>query len=184
MEHCEICGYETDSKVNDKPNCLTGVCMKVANDAANSASEALKKADLGLPLTRQECKKIIEAGYKMHIDDFKDKQPVFNTTVEAKIKNWPKFASLIENQFKHGGYKYKLQGFDDREATDVISAIFGGETQEEWILGNVTKYILRYKNFRREKDLLKIATYCYLLWLKAGHHLNEKHDEDTAKEGK
>ena len=32
-----------------------------------------------------------------------------------------------------------------------------------------------------EKDLLKIATYCYICWLKAGHHLKEEHDEDTGK---
>ena len=112
------------------------------------------------------------------------KNKVYNTTTDVKAKYWPKFAKLIEDQFNFGGYtKYKLQGFDDREATDVISSVFGGETEFDWILGTVTKYILRFKNTQREKDLLKIATYCFILWLKQGNHLKKVHDTDVAKRG-
>lgn len=103
------------------------------------------------------------------------------TTVEVKRANWDKFAKLISDQFEHGGDKYKLKGFDDREATDVISSVFGGETEFDWVLGTIMKYIFRFKNFQREKDLLKIATYCYILWLKQGNHLVESHDTDTNK---
>jgi Protein of unknwon function (DUF3310) len=101
------------------------------------------------------------------------------TTVQVKRANWPKFAALIANQFEFGGDKYALPGFDDREATDVISSVFGGKTEFDWVLGTMMKYIFRFKNFQREKDLLKIATYCYILWLKQGNHLNENHDTDT-----
>jgi Protein of unknwon function (DUF3310) len=104
----------------------------------------------------------------------------YHTTVETKTANFDKFASLIGNQFKYGGDKYKLQGFDDREATDVISSVFGGKSEFDWILGTIMKYVFRFKNFEREKDLLKIATYCYILWLKQGNHLNNTHDEDIA----
>lgn len=104
---------------------------------------------------------------------------VYNTTIEVKQQYFKKFADLIESQFKHGGNKYKLQGFEDREATDVISSIFGGKSEFDWILGTMMKYILRFKNFEREKDLLKIATYCYILWLKQGNHLKEINDEDA-----
>lgn len=102
------------------------------------------------------------------------------TTVDVKKANFEKFASLISNQFNHGGDKYKLQGFNDREATDVISSVFGGESEFDWVLGTMMKYLFRFKNFQREKDLLKIATYCYILWLKQGNHLNAQHDEDTS----
>jgi hypothetical protein len=44
------------------------------------------------------------------------------------------------------------------------------------------KYLGRYKNFRREKDLLKIATYMYIAWLKEGYHKLEVHDEDIKKD--
>lgn len=103
------------------------------------------------------------------------------TTVKVKQANWEKFASLIADQFNHGGDKYALQGFDDREATDVISSVFGGKSEYDWILGTMMKYLFRFKNFEREKDLLKIATYCYILWLKQGNHLNDQHDTDTKK---
>lgn len=106
---------------------------------------------------------------------------VFNTTVEVKRLYFQKFADLISGQFNHGGDKYKIEGLEDREATDVISAVFGGQSQFDWILGTMMKYLFRFKNFNREKDLLKIATYCYLLWLKTGAHLKEEHDTDTEK---
>lgn len=106
------------------------------------------------------------------------------TTVQVKRDNWNKFAYLIANQFEFGGEKYALQGFNDREATDVISSVFGGKSEFDWVLGTMMKYLFRFKNFEREKDLLKIATYCYILWLKQGNHLNEKHDTDTSSNGK
>lgn len=105
----------------------------------------------------------------------------YGTTTKMKAENFQKFAELIADQFSHGGSKYALQGFDDREATDVISSIFGGPTEYDWVLGTMTKYILRFKNFQREKDLLKIATYCFILWIKQGNHLKEVHDTDTGK---
>jgi hypothetical protein len=107
----------------------------------------------------------------------------FGTTTDVKAKNFVKFAELIGGQFAHGGDKYKLQGFEDREATDVISSVFGGPTEFDWILGTMMKYLFRFKNFQREKDLLKVATYCYILWLKQGNHLKEVHDTDTAPNG-
>ncbi len=108
---------------------------------------------------------------------------VYNTTIGVKQENFKKFADLIESQFKHGGDKYKLPGFEDREATDVISSVFGGESEFDWVLGTMMKYLFRFKNFHREKDLLKIATYAYILWLKQGNHLIEENDTDTKSEG-
>ena len=105
----------------------------------------------------------------------------YGTTTDVKAKNFKKFADLIEDQFKYGGSKYALNGFEDREATDVISSVFGGPTEFDWILGTMMKYLLRFKNFQREKDLLKIATYCYILWVKQGNHLKEVHDTDTGR---
>lgn len=109
------------------------------------------------------------------------KQASYGTTVNVKREYWPVFGALVGGQFEHGGEKYKLPGFDDREATDVISSVFGGASEFDWILGTMMKYVFRFKNFQREKDLLKIATYCYILWLKQGNHLKDRHDTDTGK---
>jgi len=107
---------------------------------------------------------------------------LYNTGIKIKKDNWSKFAKLMENQFNHGGDKYKLEG-QDKEFTDLVCEISPGESGIDWILQTMVKYIGRFKNFQREKDLLKIATYCYISWLKMGFHLEENHDEDVKKEG-
>lgn len=168
MEPCSECSTPTDSMYQDKPNCLTTPCMILAASVP------------GKVLSGKEAKVLSAAGYSEQIEK-ETKPQVFNTTVETKRQHWPKFAALIENQFNHGGDKYKLQGFDDREATDLISSVFGGKSEFDWVLGTMTKYIFRFKQFQREKDLLKIATYCYILWLKQGNHMKEEHDQDTKK---
>jgi hypothetical protein len=121
-------------------------------------------------------------GSKMQKKEKTEKIKTYNTMPKVKAEFWPKFAKLIEQQFQHGGYeKYKLAGFDDREATDVISAVFGGEREDQWILGTILKYLFRWNNLHREKDILKMTTYLYLLWLKQGFHKQSEHDTDTKK---
>jgi len=104
---------------------------------------------------------------------------IHNTNIEVKKENFSKFAELIVNQFSHGGDKYKGNG--EKEFTDLICESFPGDSGVDWVLGTCMKYLGRYKTFGREKDLLKVATYMYILWLKGGFHLNEQHDEDTKR---
>ena len=106
---------------------------------------------------------------------------IYNTDVETKKKYWKQFASLIEEQFIHGGDKYAMENQEDKEATDWVCEICPGQTGVDWILGTMAKYIARYKTFQREKEFLKIATYCYIAWLKKGYHLQESHDKDTKR---
>lgn len=103
----------------------------------------------------------------------------YSTTVEVKRKHFNKFAQLIKNQFEYGGSKYASNHV--KEFTDLICETFPGESGVDWVLGTMMKYLGRYKNQGREKDLLKVAAYCYILWLKGGFHLNKEHDEDIKK---
>lgn len=104
---------------------------------------------------------------------------VYNTGIETKRKYFEKFIQLIRNQFWHGGEKYLLEGQENKEFTDLVCEVSPGKTGFDWILQTIVKYCGRYINFQREKDLLKIATYAYIAWLKSGAHLKEAHDEDT-----
>jgi hypothetical protein len=104
-----------------------------------------------------------------------------NTGIEIKQENFDTFTELIKNQFWHGGDKYRLSHQVGKEFTDAICESFPGESGVDWVLGTQMKYLGRYKNFGREKDLLKVATYCYLLWLKGGFHLNQTHDQDIER---
>lgn len=112
------------------------------------------------------------------------KRIVINTDVKTKTKNWPKFEKLLRNQWTHGGDKYTLPDDPDKEVTDWVCELSPGKTGYDWILQTIAKYCGRYINFGREKDLLKIATYSFIAWLKAGYHLQNKHDEDTNRNGK
>ena len=103
---------------------------------------------------------------------------VYNTDVATKHKYWPMFEQMIRNQFEHGGEKYALIDQPDKESTDWLCELSPGKTGFDWIFQTIAKYCARYINFRREKDLLKIATYAYIAWLKAGFHLDAIHDED------
>ena len=102
-------------------------------------------------------------------------KPKIASTTPLKEKHLVEFAKLIKEQISYGGKKY--ESTDAKEATDVISEVFG----LEYILMNIMKYTLRFKNLQREKDLLKIATYSYLMWLAMGYHLQKDHDEDIEK---
>lgn len=106
---------------------------------------------------------------------------IHNTSVKTKKENFDKFVELLRNQFEHGGDKYCLTNQPEKESTDWICELVPGTTGVDWILGTIAKYLARFKNFEREKDLLKIATYCYIAWLKCGYHVKEEHDEDITK---
>ncbi len=111
-------------------------------------------------------------------DNFKDFMKLIKDNSE---ENFYEFFKFIANQFKHGGDKYKLDG--NKEFTDLICEAFPGETGVDWILGTCMKYLGRYKNFGREKDLFKVATYMYIVWLKGGFFNKVSHDEDTERSG-
>lgn len=78
-----------------------------------------------------------------------------------------KFNDLVKDQWAYGGKKYASTA--TKESTDILVDDYGFN----WLLGTLNKYIYRYKNLGREKDLLKIACYCFIMWLKFGFHLND-----------
>jgi hypothetical protein len=102
------------------------------------------------------------------------------TNLKVKKENFPTFSKLIENQFMHAG-KTKYQLSEDKEMTDLICEFVPGDSGVDWPLGTILKYLGRFKNEGMEKDLLKIATYCYITWLKMGFHLNREHYEDVGE---
>jgi len=104
------------------------------------------------------------------------------TGLKQKQKYWKMFTDILEKQFKHGGDKYTFD--DTMEATDVICQMSPGKTGFDWILQTIAKYAMRFLIFKRERDLIKMATYCYIAWLKGGFHLTEEHDTDTSEDKK
>jgi hypothetical protein len=105
--------------------------------------------------------------------------PVFFTLVdlviyfmnkEKKVEGmFVKFVDLVRDQWEYGGKKYKLSDSNARESTDVLFDKHG----KNWLFGTIDKYTFRFKNLARERDLLKISCYMYILWLKRGFFLEE-----------
>lgn len=98
----------------------------------------------------------------------------YQTSIDVKAKHVDAFFDLIRDQLAYGATKYASES-KGREATDMLVEQWG----EDWLFGTMDKYLKRYKNLHRERDLLKIATYCYIKWLHDGYHLAEEHDRDT-----
>lgn len=88
------------------------------------------------------------------------------------MNNLSLFFNLIADQFKYGGKKYAQT--ETKEATDCLFDDFG----KNWLFGTMAKYCFRYSNLARERDLLKIACYIFILWLKRGFHLEEYGTEE------
>jgi len=89
------------------------------------------------------------------------------------MKNLETFFDLTKDQFLYGGKKYGLN--EQRESTDVLFDAHG----KNWLFGTIDKYTYRFKNLKRERDLLKIATYMYILWLKRGFFLQKRGVNDS-----
>ena len=100
-------------------------------------------------------------------------QPKCVTNIKVKMEYIDRFVTLIKDQLEYGAKKYGQT--EEKEATDLICEAWG----MEWRLGEMNKRLLRFKNIQREKDLLKLATECYLVWLQMGFHLSDNHDTDT-----
>lgn len=77
------------------------------------------------------------------------------------------FYANVKDQFVYGGVKYANS--KEREVTDILTDDYG----LNGLLWCINKYVYRYKNLKRPKDLLKIGTYMYILWLKFGFHISE-----------
>ena len=84
------------------------------------------------------------------------------------LKYHVKWFEEIRGQFVYGGAKYAHS--TEKESTDCLFDDFG----KNWLFGTLAKYCKRYSNLARERDLLKIATYCFIIWLKRGFHLNRE----------
>lgn len=78
-----------------------------------------------------------------------------------------KFSHWVYDQFAYGGVKYASTAA--KEGTDILVEDFGWQ----WLFGTQAKYVMRFKNTHREKDILKIATYFFIDWLKLGYHLHQ-----------
>ena len=73
----------------------------------------------------------------------------------------PVFLGILEKQFTGCGDKYAFS--EDAEWTDVLCA-----STPTWVEDTIKKYVGRYKQYGQGKDLIKMATYAFILAIKHG----------------
>lgn len=101
-----------------------------------------------------------------------------NTNLEIKEKHFDEFMEQIRSELVYGGSKYKPlnPAFPDKETTDYLVDAF-----PEFIESTVMKYMMRWRNQHREEDLIKVASYMYIMWLKYFTGENAEHNKEVSK---
>jgi hypothetical protein len=101
-----------------------------------------------------------------------------DTNIKLKREYLPLFVKLMQEQLMKGAQKYANN--EKREFTDIICNAVGAK---QFILGTIMKYCGRILNDdpRQAEDIVKIATYAYLLWLKLYSEKEEEKNIDKSE---
>ena len=83
-----------------------------------------------------------------------------------KLSRFEEFARSMKMLAIEGSNKYAGGEPYKREAIDIIPDILTEEGYVDYVLGDLLKRIIRFKNQRRERDLVKMALWSYLLWMR------------------
>lgn len=86
--------------------------------------------------------------------------------IPQKLSRFNEFTSLMKTLAMQGAYKYTGSQMGKKETIDIIPDILGEEGYVNFVLGDLIKRVIRFKNQRRERDLFKMALWAYLLWMR------------------
>ena len=83
-----------------------------------------------------------------------------------KLARFEEFSTLIRSLALQGTEKYTGSEAEKKENIDIIPDVLGEEGYLSFVLGDLIKRVIRFKNQRRERDLVKMALWAYLLWMR------------------
>ena len=86
--------------------------------------------------------------------------------IPQKLARFEEFTELMKKLALQGSEKYSGAEAHKKETIDIIPDILGEEGYTNFVLGDLLKRIIRFKNQRRERDLIKMALWAYLLWMR------------------
>lgn len=98
-----------------------------------------------------------------------------------KLARFEEFSTLIRSLALQGTEKYT--GTTNKETVDIIPDVLGEEGYVSFVLGDLIKRVIRFKNQRRERDLVKMALWAYLLWMRL-FPKQEKGEDDECLPGR
>ncbi len=83
-----------------------------------------------------------------------------------KLARFEEFTKSMKMLAVEGSTKYAGAEPYVKEAVDIIPDILSEEGYLHFVLGDLLKRIIRFKNQKRERDLIKIALWTYFLWIR------------------
>ncbi len=86
--------------------------------------------------------------------------------IPNKLQALPEFIRQLLTLTLQGTDKYKGAQKDVKENIDIFPDIFGIDGFWDGVLFDVSKRIIRLRNQRRERDIVKIALWMYILYMK------------------
>ena len=90
-------------------------------------------------------------------------------TKEQEIPNkliyFDEFVEHMRNILLQGTDKYTGAEKDKAETIDIMPMVVGEEGYISFIVCDILKRLIRFKNDRRERDIIKISVWTYLLLL-------------------
>jgi len=86
--------------------------------------------------------------------------------IPQKLARFEEFTQLMKGLALQGTEKYAGAEADKKENIDIIPDVLGEEGYVNYVLGDLIKRVIRFKNQRRERDLVKMALWTYLLWMR------------------
>lgn len=89
--------------------------------------------------------------------------PTTEKDIPRKLAKWDEWCEDSKEIMLQGTDKYTGAEKDRKENIDIMPEIVGEEGFISFVLCDLFKRILRFKNQRRRRDLLKINVWCYLL---------------------
>jgi len=87
-------------------------------------------------------------------------------SIPPKLLRFEEFTGLMKTLALQGTEKYSGAEANQKETIDIIPDVIGEEGYTNYVLGDLLKRIIRFKNQRRERDLVKMALWAYLLWMR------------------
>jgi DNA repair protein RadC len=123
-----------------------------------------KTLDSPLPQVREEDYSDFGRQYLQVIGYRKDQKE--GGKIPKKPIRFKEFTELMKEMALQGIERPSEAEARKKEATDKIPDAPGDERHIDFVLEDLVKKIIRFRNERTEKDLIKLALWAYLLWLK------------------
>ena len=96
----------------------------------------------------------------------RDKDRVIKTNekeIPNKLKYFDEFCKHMKDIMLQGSDKYAGANKDKSETIDIMPQVVGFNGYISFVICDILKRLIRFKNDERQRDLVKIAVWCYLL---------------------